>query len=34
MYAELSERARVGQMAEDFDPAGLFVKRTHQGRHY
>jgi hypothetical protein len=21
-------------MAEDFDPAGLFVKRTHQGRHY
>lgn len=34
MYAELSERAQLGQMAEDFDPAGLFIKRTHQGRHY
>jgi hypothetical protein len=34
MYAELSERAQLGQMVEDFDPAGLFVKRTHRGRDY
>jgi len=34
MYAELSERAQLGQMAEEFDPAGLFIKRTHQGRVY
>jgi hypothetical protein len=34
MYAELSERAQLGQMAEDFDPAGLFVKRTLTGRVY
>jgi hypothetical protein len=34
MYAELAERAQLGQMAEDFDPVGLFIKRTHQGRVY
>jgi hypothetical protein len=34
MYAELSERAQLGQMAEDFDPAGQFIRRAHQGRLY
>jgi hypothetical protein len=34
MYAELSERAHLAQMAEDFDPAGQFIKRTHNGRNY
>ena len=34
MYAELAERAQLGQMAEDFDPAGSFIKRTIRGRQY
>jgi hypothetical protein len=34
MYAELSERAQLGQMTEEFDPAGIFVKRTMHGRDY
>lgn len=34
MYAELAERAQLGQMAEEFDPAGTFLKRTIRGRPY
>jgi hypothetical protein len=34
MYAELAERAQLGQMAEEFDPAGSFIKRTIRGRQY
>jgi len=34
MYAELSERAQLGQMSDDFDAAGLFIKRTFHGRGY
>jgi hypothetical protein len=34
MYAELAERAQLGQMAEEFDPAGSFIKRTIGGREY
>jgi hypothetical protein len=34
MYAELAERAQPGQMAEEFDPAGSFIKRTIRGGQY
>jgi hypothetical protein len=34
IYAELSERAQLGQMAQDFDPTGQFIKRTQRGRDY
>lgn len=34
MCAELAERAQLGQMAEDFDPAGSFIKRTIRGCQY
>jgi hypothetical protein len=34
MYAELAERAQLGQMAEEVDPAGNFIKRAIRGRQY
>jgi hypothetical protein len=34
LYAELSERAHLARMADDFGPAGQFIQRTHQGRNY
>jgi hypothetical protein len=34
MYAELVERAHLGRMVTDFDPAGTFVKKTVGDRGY
>lgn len=34
MYSELAERAQLGQMAEAFDPAGSFIKRTIRGHQF
>ncbi len=34
MYAELVERAHTAQMAQDFDPAGRFLKKTIKDRAY
>jgi len=34
MYAELAERAQLGQMAEAFDPGGSFIKRTIRGHQF
>jgi len=34
MYAELTERAHLGRLQSDFDPAGTFLKKERRGREY